>query len=113
MVETPILRSIMLTCGRGAVRLWRNNVGMLKNAKGNRVRYGLCNPGGSDLIGFRSVVVTPAMVGSRIAQFVAVEVKAGKNAPNKNQRDFLRIVDGAGGRAIVAYSVEDAERGLA
>ena len=44
----------------------------------------------------------PDLVSGRIAQFVAVEVKAGKAVPNKDQNDFLRIGDGAGGRAVVA-----------
>ena len=77
----------------------------------NCIRYGIASPGGSDLIGWRSVVVTPEMVTGRIVQFVAIEVKD-RGVPTNPQESFLGIVAGAGGRAIVAWSVEDAVRGL-
>ena len=70
--EHEIQQRIRLACGRGAVRLWRNNTGALVDQQGRFVRFGLCK-GSSDLIGLRSVVVTPKMVGQRIAQFVALE----------------------------------------
>ena len=53
----------------------RNNCGSYKTPEGGFVKYGVGNPGGSDLIGLRSLVVTPQMVGQRIGQFVAVEAQ--------------------------------------
>ena len=41
---------IRLTLGRGYSRIFRNNVGALKDQKGRLVRYGL-QKGSSDLIG--------------------------------------------------------------
>ena len=79
----------------------------------NCIRYCIASPGGSDLIGWRSVVVTPEMVTGRIVQFVAIEANLGKAIPNEDQRAFLDAVLAAGGVAIVARSVEDAARGLA
>ena len=72
------------------------------NERDSHIRYAIANPGCNDLIDRLSGVVMPDLVSGRIAQFVAVEVKAGKAVPNKDQNDFLRIVDGAGGRAVVA-----------
>jgi hypothetical protein len=52
---------IRLACGRSPVRLWRNNTGVLVDQQGRLVRFGLCR-GSSDLIGLRTVEITPAMV---------------------------------------------------
>lgn len=64
-------------------RLFRNNKGVLPDARGVPVRFGLCNETAalgkrlrsSDLIGIRPVVIMPDMVGSTIGQFVAREIK--------------------------------------
>ena len=92
--------------GGGPARLWRNNVGALRDANGQLVRYGLC-PGSSDLIGFRTIVITPEMVGRRIAVFAAVEVKD-RAKPTDQQAAFINLVQQAGGLAGVARSVPDA-----
>ena len=70
--EHEIQQRIRLACGRGAVRLWRNNTGALVDRQGRLVRFGLCR-GSSDLISLRSLEITPELVGQRIAQFVALE----------------------------------------
>lgn len=72
--EQRIQNEIRLALGTGPSRLWRNNTGALKDARGQLVRYGLC-PGSSDLIGFRTITITPDMVGQQVAVFTAVEVK--------------------------------------
>lgn len=63
--------------------LTRNNVGALKDATGQLVRYGLFNESkkrnerikSPDLVGFRKVLITQAMVGTIIGQFVGREMK--------------------------------------
>lgn len=75
MNEMNRLRSIMLGISKPGVRIWRNNCGALKDADGRLIRFGVANPGGSDLIGWRSMTVTPDMVGSKVAVFLAIEVK--------------------------------------
>ncbi len=47
--EHEIQQRIRLACGRGAVRLWRNNSGALVDQQGRFVRFGLCK-GSSNLI---------------------------------------------------------------
>ena len=104
--ERRIQAEIQLAAGNGPARLWRNNVGALRDAQGQLVRYGLC-PGSSDLIGFRTIVITPDMVGQRVAVFTAVEVKDQARA-TEQQQAFIRLVQQAGGMAGVARCVPDA-----
>ena len=108
--EMAVLRKVLDACGRGEVRLFRNNVGALEDKNGRIVRYGLCK-GSSDLIGWRSVMVTPDMVGQRVAVFVALEVKD-KGRLTQEQQVFLGVVACAGGIAAEVRSVEDAEAAL-
>lgn len=107
MSEMAVLRRILDACCRGPVRLWRNNTGALEDKTGRIVRYGLCK-GSSDLIGYRTVEVTPDMIGQRIAVFVALEVKD-KGRLTAEQAQFLRVVAEAGGIAAEVRSPEDAE----
>jgi hypothetical protein len=106
--EHEIQQRIRLACGRGPVRLWRNNTGALVDQQGRFVRFGLCK-GSSDLIGLRSVVVTPEMVGQRLAQFVALEIKAPQGVVSPEQQAFLRLVQELGGVAAVCRSIQKAQ----
>jgi hypothetical protein len=108
--EQQIQQQIRLACsGPGSpARLWRNNVGRLLDQQGRPVTFGLC-PGSADLVGYRTITVTPDMVGQRIAVFAAVEVKAPTGRPTPEQTAFLEHVTAAGGLAGIARSVEDAQ----
>lgn len=104
--EQAVQNRIRLALSRGPVRLWRNNTGALKDASGRLVRYGLAK-GSSDLVGFRTITITPDMVGSQVAVFAAIEVKdRGRATPEQLQ--FLEQVRQAGGLAGLARSVDDA-----
>lgn len=106
--ESNLLTAILLECGSGATRLFRNNVGVLQDRNGQHIRYGVCNPGGSDLIGWTKVTVTPEMVGQTLAVFTAVEVKTGTGRLTPEQHTFLNVVESSGGKSGVARSVADA-----
>ena len=106
--EHEIQQRIRLACGRGRVRLWRNNTGALVDQQGRFVRFGLCK-GSSDLIGMRSLEITPELVGQRIAQFVALEIKTDCGTVSPEQRAFLRLVQALGGVAAVCRSIEQAQ----
>ena len=112
VTEQQIQQRIRLACSRGPVRLWRNNTGRLRDERGQLVTFGLC-PGSADLIGYRSVTITPDMVGQTVAVFAAVEVKAQRGRPTPEQTSFLEHITAAGGLAGIARSVEDAQRLLA
>ena len=94
--EYEIQQRIRLACGRGTTRLWRNNTGTLVDRQGWLMRFGLCK-GSSDLIGLRSVEVTAAMVGQRIGQFVAIEVKAPHGAIRPEQETICSWCSGSVG----------------
>ena len=71
------------------------------------MRYGLCK-GSSDLIGWRSLTITPDMVGQTVAVFAAIEVKD-RGTPTPEQLHFIAQVQAAGGLAGVARTVAEAE----
>lgn len=105
--ETPYLKNIMLEYSGKGYTVFRNNVGALEDKQGRWVKFGVCNPGGSDLIGWRSRIITPDDVGKTIAQFVAIEAKD-KARVTPDQRNFLEIVHRSGGIAILRRKGQDA-----
>lgn len=107
MSEQALQQRLRLALSRGATRLWRNNTGALRDANGQLVRYGLC-PGSSDLIGYTSVVVTPEMVGQRLAVFCAIEVKTARGRATAEQVAFLEHLQHAGARVGIARSIDEA-----
>jgi len=120
--ETTLVRKIMLKLGSNPkIRIFRNNSGkcwigkskmfnspQTVNVKAGDVlvqqaRYfdaGLC-PGSSDLIGLKSIKITPEMVGTEIAVFVAIEVKLINGRVQENQINFLEMVNKLGGNGLI------------
>ena len=107
--EQSIQQHIRLTCSTGATRLFRNNTGTLRDQHGRPVSFGLCK-GSADLIGWRTVTITPEMVGQQVAVFTSIEVKTPTGRVKPEQQQWLDAVQAAGGIAGVARSVEDALR---
>jgi hypothetical protein len=125
MIEHITQQRILLACGSGNVRLWRNNVGTgwagqatkvtpgnlravsqalrpgdVVIRQGRPLHAGLC-VGSSDLIGYRVV--------DGVAQFVALEVKSATGRPTAQQTQFLDHITSVGGCAGIVRSVEDAQ----
>lgn len=119
--ETNIVRRILLL-GIAGIRLFRNNSGsawigasvVIKKSQsvwvnagdvivkqGRFFQAGLCT-GSSDIIGFKSVEVTPEMVGSRVAVFTAIEAKTKSGRASKEQIAFIEMVNKNGGIAFIA-----------
>lgn len=82
--ESRVQSIVRLEAGRiPGLTLWRNNVGVLTDKTGRPVRYGLANDTkelnekikSHDLIGWRTITITPEMVGKLFAQFVSRECK--------------------------------------
>jgi hypothetical protein len=108
VTEQQIQQHIRIACSTGNTRLFRNNTGTLKDQHGRPVSFGLCK-GSADLIGWRTVTVTPEMVGTQVAVFASIEVKTATGRLRPEQQQWLDAVQDAGGIAGVARSVSDAE----
>jgi hypothetical protein len=108
-VETNIQQRVRLALGtREDVRLFRNQVGQLPDPRtGRPVQFGLAK-GSADLVGWKTVTVTPDMLGQQIAVFTSIEVKTPNGRLSGPQRNWLHTVQTAGGIAGVARSPEDA-----
>lgn len=98
--ETQLVKSILNAVNYYGF-FWRNNTGANKinNGNGTRfVRFGL--PGSSDIIGVYK------------GCFVAIEVKSERGRISESQRKFSKHIADNGGIYILAYSVDDALKGL-
>ena len=71
------------------------------------VQFGLAK-GSSDLIGFKTIKVTPEMIGQDLAVFTSIEVKTNSGQLSKYQHNWLQAVKKAGGIVGVARNVKDA-----
>lgn len=116
--ETCIQQEIRLQVQKalGCVRLFRNECGtaiVRDEGKAPRyVRYGL-SVSSPDLIGWRTITITPAMVGKVFAQFVGVEVKteAGikkKGKHEKRQDKWIDLINRSGGVAFKTTTPNEA-----
>jgi hypothetical protein len=128
MKENPIQKRILLHCGHGNTRLFRQNVGkswigdsqyfhhdglqwinegdvIVRKAR----RFNAGFEGLLDLGGWHTVVVTPEMIGRKLAIYTALEVKTKTGRLRAAQKKFIDLVRAAGGLAGVVRSPEDAE----
>jgi len=128
--EGNIGKKIMLALGAiKGVRIFRNNVGtawigngsvkfssrqeVIVNAGDVLIRQarifhaGLCK-GSSDFIGFKSVIITPEMVGKPIAVFMGAEIKTKSGKASSEQIDFTNMVNKFGGIAFFATDETEA-----
>jgi hypothetical protein len=106
--EAAIQQQIRLAMSRAGSVMHRNNIGAYRDQTGRVIRYGVGNPGGSDLIGWTPVLITHEMVGGMLGVFTAIEVKAPRGRPTEAQLNFLRQVQLGGGIAGIARSTQDA-----
>ncbi len=110
-IETNIQQRIRLALGTDPnVRLFRNQVGQLPDPRtGRPVQFGLAK-GSADLVGFKTITITPDMLGQRVAVFTSIEVKTPEGRLTTPQQNWLHAVKTAGAIAGVARSPEDAIR---
>ena len=108
--ETTLQQQIRLAVGTNPdARIFRNQVGSLPDPRtGRLVTFGLAR-GSADLIGWRTVTITQAMVGTRLAVFTSIEVKTATGRLRPEQQQWIHAVTQAGGIAGIARSVTDAQ----
>lgn len=120
--ESNIQSNIRLAvAGKTNCRLFRINAGMgwtgdvTRNPDGSitirnpRAFHG-APTGYPDLSGFTPVIVTPEMVGTTLAVFTAIEVKAQRGRKGEAQEKFISLAQDLGALAGFAKSPEDALR---
>jgi hypothetical protein len=100
MSEKSYQEQVKYELSQNGYTLFRNNVGLAKLVDGRRIRFGLF-PGSSDLIGWKTITVTPDMVGQKIAVFTAIEVKSKRGKTSCKQQNFIDVVRRAGGIAEI------------
>jgi len=129
MTEGTLLKKVMVRATKLGYRMFRNNVakawvGKYREIKSagvypcnqgdvivygaRRLHAGLCK-GSSDLIGWKSVTITPDMVGQKVAIFTAFECKTGKLKTTREQSFFINAVKGFGGIAAVVREEGDVD----
>ena len=118
MSEASLMREIQIAACNLGWRLLRNNIGMAWSGNPCKfcrhrmrpIRYGVGGKGWPDTIGWKTITITPEMVGQEIAQFAGVEIKTDDGILEKEQADVLIGIIKAKGIGIVARSVHDLER---
>lgn len=94
--ETSIVNECLIALSAAGCTVWRQNTGVLKDANGRPIKFGLCK-GSSDIIG-----ICPD------GRFLAVEVKTRTGRASPAQLAFIEVVRLRGGRAGVARSGPEA-----
>ena len=97
MKESQTQRAILDYLAHKKRFCWRNNSGAFKTDRGGFYRVG--TPGSPDII----CVIE--------GQFVGIEVKDEKGKLNHNQVAFKEQLEAAGGKYVVARSVDDVIEG--
>lgn len=85
-------------------RVWRNNIGVTPVTY---IKYGL-GVGSADLVGIYQRTISEDMVGQVIGQFLGVEVKTPIGRLSKEQKAWIKTIQGFGGIAEVCRSEQDA-----
>lgn len=115
-----ITTRVMINESKNGIKLFRNHRGKAWQGKAifNKRKkiaiienprffeFGLY-PGAGDLIGWKEVVITPDMVGKKIAVFTSVEVKSLNDRMSPAQNKWHDIVRQSGGISKIAKEQKD------
>lgn len=93
---SPDERLFKINAGRGYVGQVVKHTGQLLILKNPSVLHA-APTSWPDLSGWTSVIVTPDMVGQRVAIFTGEEVKAGRDSLTPGQRKFGSLIKEMGG----------------
>lgn len=110
--ETWVWKLAQLLLSPHGWRLFRNQRYKGKIVAGNIVTKayadcGVGGDGGSDLIGWVTIVITPEMINKKVAVFTALEAKTETGVISTDQKNFLRIVNESGGIGKVIRTEDD------
>ena len=117
-LETPNSKYRLLTASKLKFRLFRNNRGFFWTLdKKRKVKAGLLAEHSGDYIGWRTIEITPDMVGKRVAVYCEVEMKREgwvkpKTKHEEDQKERLDKVKKFGGIAGFCSTDEDLKKML-
>ena len=80
--------------------LFLNDNGLGYRKDGTPFRYGL-QPGSGDMIGWTEIIISPEMVGKRIAVFTSIEIKTKNDRMSDKQKKWFLAVKRSGGIAKI------------
>lgn len=125
MLESSVQNQVLKALGsRPDVRVFRNQVGFgfsgnVVNNSGGTVVLSNARPvsmglgvGSADLVGWRTVTITPDMVGKKVAVFLSVEVKSKTGRATAAQTNWAEQVRRFGGLSMIVRSASEAVSGL-
>ena len=108
--EAPVLAQVIEAARKiPGVHVWRNARGVVDLPSGGKLAFGVGPNGSADVLGWKRITITPAMVGKEIAVFVSIETKGGDTATRENQLKWCDLVQNEGGIALFARSASEAE----
>lgn len=87
----------------------RNRRGMLPLPGGGMLPFGLGPDGYPDFVGYLPVVITPELVGQKLAVYVAIEAKTDSGVLAEHQFKVIEELRDAGAIAGVARNAEDVQ----
>lgn len=103
--------------GGGKVRKLPNGDALVPNGRPVTLGFGRADnrpaTGAGDLIGWHSIIITPEMVGCRIAVFASIECKTDTSKPpTEDQLNWRQQVIDDGGIAVIAKTAAVAQAAL-
>ena len=120
MSESRLMRDAMVLLSRRGDTVFRNQVGTGVFGRFARIegsgdvvvhnaRVAQCGlaVGSADIVGWRPVVVTPDMVGRRVAVFLSIETKAPRGRATEAQKNWAATVREAGGISGIVRKLEE------
>jgi hypothetical protein len=96
--ESDLQRTILDYLALRGIFHYRNNSGGFRDANQHFYRFG--------------AVGSPDIVCVINGQYVGIEVKASKGRQSEHQKEFQRQLEAAGGRYVLAYSMDDVTAAL-
>jgi hypothetical protein len=113
--EGLAIKKIMLMYSANGFKVFRNNTGLYWSGKNFKAQGGIylqnairiqggLGTGSPDIIGWKSIDITPEMIGEKVAVFVGIEVKTEGIKTTKDQELWLAQLKKDGGVAEILHT---------
>lgn len=104
MTESKLQSLVRMECARRGWHVWRNNVGVLVDARGRPIRYGLAN----DSTALNAALKSADLIGwDSNGRFVSIECKSINGRVDPAQDAWRRLVERSGGYAVIVRDLSE------